>query len=78
MFRDDYSKNSADEAQLNNQDAFADNDLLRQQLIQELDDAMCYEEDAVIENPQMKISCVLCRRKGEMKITGRLIPYQVN
>jgi len=39
---------------------------------------ICMEEDALIDNPQKKLTCILCGLNGERSITGRLIPYQVN
>ena len=38
----------------------------------------CKEEDCMIENPQKRIKCCLCGFAGELKITGRLIPFQIN
>jgi len=35
-------------------------------------------KDDVIMNPQMKLCCVLCGNKGERRVTGRLIPFNVS
>ena len=32
----------------------------------------------MVENPQKRLHCVMCKLKGELKVTGRLIPFQVN
>jgi hypothetical protein len=39
---------------------------------------MCHEPDETIINPQIKLTCILCQQSGEKRITGRLIPFQVN
>jgi hypothetical protein len=35
-------------------------------------------EDQLISNPQINLTCLLCKKKGEYSITGRLIPYKLN
>lgn len=35
-------------------------------------------EDLLIQNPQINLTCVLCKKKGEYSVTGRLIPYKLN
>lgn len=35
----------------------------------------CLEEDEPIENPQKRLTCLLCSLAGERSITGRLIPF---
>lgn len=42
------------------------------------EEEMSYEEDSLVQNPQRVLQCVLCRLYGEYKVTGRLIPYQLN
>ena len=39
---------------------------------------ICTEEDVTIVNPQNRLTCILCQQSGEKRITGRLIPFQVN
>lgn len=52
--------------------------------MEELDDSpptaieLCEEPDVTIQNPQIKLTCILCQQSGEKRVTGRLIPFQVN
>lgn len=39
---------------------------------------MCTEEDTQVDNPQKRLQCIMCKLKGELTVTGRLIPFQVN
>jgi len=39
---------------------------------------ICNDEDVTIVNPQNRLTCILCQQSGEKRITGRLIPFQVN
>ena len=32
----------------------------------------------LIENPQVRLKCILCGLNGERSITGRLVPFQIN
>jgi hypothetical protein len=41
-------------------------------------DEFCTDDDVMIDNPQQRLHCVMCKLKGELKVTGRLIPFQVN
>jgi len=40
--------------------------------------ALCTDEDIQVDNPQRKLQCIMCKLKGELTVTGRLIPFQVN
>lgn len=40
--------------------------------------ALCIDEDVQVDNPQRKLQCIMCKLKGELTVTGRLIPFQVN
>lgn len=39
---------------------------------------MCTVEDVLVLNPQRRLQCIMCKEKGELTVTGRLIPFQVN
>ena len=39
---------------------------------------ICTTADTTIMNPQINLTCILCQQSGEKRITGRLIPFQVN
>jgi hypothetical protein len=38
---------------------------------------MCTKDSEII-NPQSNLVCLLCKKKGEFTVTGRLIPYKLN
>jgi hypothetical protein len=39
---------------------------------------LCTDEDEIIDNPQKRLLCVLCKLNGERAVTGRLIPFHIN
>ena len=40
-----------------------------------LEEAYVAIEDTLVNNPQVKLQCVMCRMHGEYTVTGRLIPF---
>ena len=39
---------------------------------------LCEDPDLLVDNPQKKLFCILCKQHGEREVTGRLIPFHIN
>lgn len=37
--------------------------------------ALCTDPDLPVDNPQRHLQCIMCKLKGELTVTGRLIPF---
>ena len=44
----------------------------------ESDEELCDDLDLLVDNPQKKLFCILCKQHGEREVTGRLIPFHIN
>jgi len=42
------------------------------------EERVCHKVDEQLKNPQNRLQCILCKFSGELVVTGRLIPFQIN